>query len=185
MNKRVSIPIRKPRIEMTSSAQAVFSNPDLRAFILEKSTQLSKMKYCSIIYKKWDVQDKEKFICTLPHGNTHHKHTKKVKWSLRMQNPESCTDESPLIISDWVSCDKRRRTGVPKASKGIYYDWVMDDTHLRMKEKMWYIPKYERSDADDFDLRIFREMTRQFRSTHRVSLLIQVEDELRARGTIV
>lgn len=168
---------------MGEAAQLVFHNRDLLNHIFQYKNTLEKIEKCKNIYVKWKNNGTEKYIYTLPFGH-HHISTKCVRWSY-VCDEESVIDNNVLLISDWVQSRKKRKTGVPKKRLGIYFDWLMDDSHIKEKECDWYIYEFNRPYAAEFDLSMHYVMSKQYKSLQSMLIHASVERELLHRMYIM
>ena len=154
----------------------VFNNRDLRNHIFQYKQQLDNIEKCKKIYIKWECNGVETFIYTMPFGS-HHKCTKFVRWS-HVYYEDGNINENPLLVSDWVHSRKKRKTGIPKKRLGVYFDWMVDDSHIKEKEYDWYIHEFDRQDASEFDLSMHHLMSRQYKTLQTMIIHASVEKEL-------
>lgn len=168
---------------MGEAAQLVFHNIDLLSHIFQYKQILDNIEKCKKIYVKWKNNGTERYIYTLPFGH-HHLNTKCVRWSY-VCDETSDIDTSVLLISDWVHSRKKRKTGIPKKRVGLYFDWLIDDSHIKEKECDWYIHEFDRAYVSEFDLSMHYLMSKQYKSLQSMLIHASVEKELLRRMYIM
>ena len=113
------------------AANSVFQVCDLRTKILEHRTELSIVELTKRIYPKWKYNNESREYYIKGKSGPHSENGSVVtRWSLSRVN-YSDVDSSPLIITDMI-CSH---------SEIEQLDGLFNDSHLKMRDQKWYIPR--------------------------------------------
>ena len=114
----------------------VFSNDDLRSYILEMRKEIMKKEYIKKIYIPWKISGDLTHVFIYGRvGTCSEPNTIKVKWSIYEDN--SPIDKACLVMTDFVYDTKKGTI--------VQHDGTLNYAHIIIREQPWYIHTSERN----------------------------------------